>query len=303
MGSPFTITLYTRDSVQGMLAISKAFTLVDSLNNIYSDYLPTSELNRLCQRSGSGEWVPVSEPLFEILEKSKKASRLSKGTFDITISPLSRLWRSARKEGNFPPGDSLRKALQKVGYRKMKLSTGKRSVKLAEPGMQLDLGGIAKGDIAQRVVNLLLQLNMPFALADAGGDIVAGKAPPGKNGWRIGVNLPGSEMLQEDQLEVEQIGVATSGDLYQYMIFQGKRYSHLINPRNGMPLTNGKNVTVIAADGATADWLTKACSILPKKKPFRLIGKFRGAAVQITWSDSSGIESVRSKSFQKYLAK
>ena len=104
-------------------------------------------------------------------------------------------------------------------------------------------------------------------MADASGDIVMSDAPPGKNGWTIGINLPENENeLWDKKLELKNFAVSTSGDIYRYTIHNGKKYSHIIDPRTGYGVTSQRNVTVIAKDGATADWLATACSILPIKK-------------------------------------
>lgn len=105
MGSPFNIVIYSTDSVAAEKAALQAFRMIDTLNEVYSDYLPFSELNRLCKTSGSGRWVVLSDALFSILQKSYAAARISSGSFDVTMSPVIRLWRTARKEKRLPDKD------------------------------------------------------------------------------------------------------------------------------------------------------------------------------------------------------
>ena len=137
--------------------------------------------------------------------------------------------------------------------------------------MQLDLGGIAQGYIAQRVIDFLKTKNIVNALVDVSGDIVTMGAPPNTNGWTVGVNVPEkTDELLKQKLLISNKAVTTSGDVYQYMEHDGKRYSHIVNPRTGYGITSQKNVTVIANDGTTADWLTKACSILSIRKAKKL---------------------------------
>ena len=129
--------------------------------------------------------------------------------------------------------------------------------------MLLDLGGLAKGYAAQAVINLLKQHGITHALADAGGDMAMSEPPPGTKGWVIGVNVPETtDDLLPKNLSLQNIAVATSGDAFQYLEHGGKKYSHITDPRTGYGITSQRNVTVIARDGTTADWLATACSIV-----------------------------------------
>ena len=271
MGSPFLIILYCQDSVKAKMLSQKCFGLVDSLVAIYSDYLPDSELNQLCSSAGSNTSFKCSPALFDILQLSKAAYEKSKGTFDITVGPLTHLWRKQRKEKEFPDSCSIKEKLQLTGFDKLKMDTVDQSVSLVQKGMQLDLGGIAQGYIAQKTIDFLKENKIENALVDASGDIVCIGTPPGKTGWTIAVSVPRNEHeLLSGQLLLSNCAVTTSGDMDRYIEHNGKRYSHLLNPFTGYGITSQQNVTIIANDGATADWLTKACSILPTKQARKL---------------------------------
>ncbi|MBB1283756.1 FAD:protein FMN transferase [Flavisolibacter sp. BT320] len=278
MGSPFTLVFYTTDSARAESLAIQSFALVDSLNKIFSDYLPDSELNHLSRSAGSGHWFPLSQPLSIVLQQSQRASQKSLGAYDITIGPLSHLWRKARREKSFPAADSIRQVKQKTGYRKLVLDAKAKRATLTHPGMQLDLGGIAKGYVAQEVIRFLQTAGVESALADAGGDLVCSHPPPGKKGWTVGINLPerADELLTETLL-LQNGAVATSGDLYQFIEHGGQRYSHIIDPRTGYGVPFQRNVTVVATDGATADWLATACSILSVKESLQLADREKAA--------------------------
>ncbi|MEP6595178.1 MAG: FAD:protein FMN transferase, partial [Ginsengibacter sp.] len=260
MGSPFTIIFYSTDSVQANITAEQCFQLVDSLVIIYSDYLDSSELNKLCATAGkTHNYAQVSPALFDILLLSKIAYEKSNGTFEITLGPLTKLWRKARKEKIFPDNATVKEKLALTGFNKIKIDSATQRVLLLQPGMQLDLGGIAQGYIGQRVIDFLKEKNIDDALVDVSGDIVTIGAPPNTNGWTVGINVPGKTAeLQKQALLISNKAVTTSGDAYQYMEHNGKRYSHIIDPKTGYGITSQKNVTVIANDGTTADWLTKA---------------------------------------------
>ncbi len=301
MGSPFNIIIYSTDSLAANDAALATFNLVDTLNGIYSDYLEKSELNRLCETAGKNEWIDVSEPLFTILQKAEHASEISSGSFDVTMGPIVSLWRKARREKKLPDPESLKLARHLVSYKYIELDMLRHKVRLNKAGMQLDLGGIAKGDAAQRACTRLRELGFPYSLIDAGGDIVAGSIPPQIDGWKIAINLPETEELMSRQLNLQNKAVATSGDLYQYVELNGKNYSHIINPTNGYALTNSRNVTVIADAGDDADWLATACSILPIKKALRLIKNNASAEVQITVLKNNKPYFYRSSGFTSYF--
>ena len=162
------------------------------------------------------------------------------------------------------------------------IDTAAKAVRLLKEGMRLDLGGIAKGYVAEKVVSFLRENGITAALADAGGDITCSNPPPGKKAWTVGINLPESKTeLLTETVDIRNAAIATSGDLYQFMEYKGKKYSHIVDPRTGYGVPFQRNVTVIAPDGATADWLATACSILPLEQSKKL-AKQNGADLLVT---------------------
>ncbi|HZF63986.1 MAG TPA: FAD:protein FMN transferase [Chitinophagaceae bacterium] len=303
MGSAFTIIAFHIDSALANKIVDDAYRLVDSLNMIFSDYEDSSEVTRLSATAGKDSFVTVSPHLFKVVEQSQKAWKQTRGKFDITIGSLSRLWRSARKQKAFPEPVAIQEALSKTGSQCMVLNSSLSKVKLLKPGMQLDLGGIAAGYIAQQVAEFLSSRNIRSALVDASGDIVCTNAPPGKSGWTVAVNMPGEEdKYLEKTIELSNASVSTSGDVYQYITHNGKRYSHIIDATTGYGTTFQRNVTVIAADGSLADWLATACSILPLRKAKRL-ARLHRAALLITEMNNDQLKMHSTNSMQRYLGK
>jgi thiamine biosynthesis lipoprotein len=300
MGSPFTIILFADDSVTANSLAQHCFALTDSLVAILSDYIDSSELNRLCARAGTGEWFSCSPVLYEIMQQSKFAFEKSMGSFDISLGPLTRLWRKARKENRFPAAAAIKEKKAITGFNKIQFDPAKHAVRLLQTGMQLDLGGIGQGYIAQKVIDYLKSQQTQNALVDVSGDIVCIGAPLGKKGWTVAVNIPENEHdLLPQELLITNQSVTTSGDLFQYMEHGGRRYSHIVDPVTGYGITSQKNVTVIAANGITADWLTKACSILSVKQAKRLAERL-DAAVLITTIKKGRLIYYMSKGFTKY---
>ena len=302
MGSPFTISIFAIDSIAAAWAATTAFHCADSLSLIFSDYLDSSELNRLNATSGQNRYIPVSAAMFDILQYALQAARESKGSYDISMGPVVKLWRNARKIKKLPDADSLKKALDKVGYQYIHLDSTHQSVWLEKQGMQLDLGGLGKGYVAQAALNTIRAMGFPSSMVNAGGKIVTGDPPPERNGWRIGITLPEEKEKMINQfLLLNNISVATSGDIYQHLDIDGKRYSHIVDPKTGLGITSQRNVTVIAKDGTISDWLATACSVLPVYEAFQLISSFPDAALLITEMKDGKLIQRSSESFKNYF--
>lgn len=277
MGSPFHLIFYCSDSLKAISMADECFAIVDSLNNIFSDYSTTSEVGRLNNESIFSKYKP-SDELFAMLVHSQQAWIKSTKTFDVTIGALTSLWRTMRKANNFPSDTEINKARHLTGFQNLQIDRKSKTITSKMPGLRFDFGGIVKGYAAQRMIDYLRSKNITMALADAGGDIAIGDAPPEQKGWIIGINLPEQDdQVMDKRLELQNCAVATSGDLYQFILHNGKKYSHIIDPRTGYGVTTQRNVTVIANDGAEADWLATACSILPTSKALKLALKENAA--------------------------
>jgi thiamine biosynthesis lipoprotein len=270
MGSAFNLIIVSNDSNKANHLARKSYELVDSLNHIFSNYDSSSELSKINASAGLLPYK-MSAAMLDLVQKSQYAFIQSKGSYDISIGPLSTLWRNARKLKDFPNTTTVLASKKLVGFAQVKINKRLGTIFLPNAGMQLDFGGIAKGYIAQWVINYLKANGIQQALADAGGDIVMSGAPLNQKGWLIGVNLPETtDELLNKKLQLSNCSVATSGDVFQFIEYKGVKYSHIINPLTGYGVTNLRNVTIIAKAGATADWLATACSLLPIKEAKQL---------------------------------
>ncbi len=238
-----------------------------------SDYRPDSELNKLCQKSG-GPPVRVSRELAYVLTRALQFSKLSDGAFDVTIGPVVRLWRTARKSGELPEKSRLDAAMNLVGWRNIRVSSRDCTVQLLRKGMRLDLGGIAKGYACDEAIRALKLCGIKSAMIELGGDIVVSDAPPNASGWVVAISNAGS---QAGTQVLRNAAVSTSGDTEQYVEINGTRYSHIVDPRTGLGLTDSTGVTVIARRGIVADALSTALNILGPRLGAKLVGKYEGA--------------------------
>lgn len=283
MGTLFRVVLYAPNETRAQQAAAAALDRVDTLNYIFSDYNPNSELSRLSATAGTGQAVKLSSDLWYILAKSLKISRKTNGAFDVTVGPLVQLWRRTRRQGQLPAPEALAKARAATGYRHLKLNKRTQTAQLLLPGMQLDLGAIGKGYAVDEAMNVLKKHGIKAALIDGGGNISVSKPPPGsRKGWEIDLSVSNeTDRVGGQKIYLKRGGVATSGDLYQYVELNGVRYSHIIDPFTGLGLTDQRRVTIIARHGLDADWLSTAVSVLPTEPGLALVNRTPGAAAVV----------------------
>ncbi len=299
MGTRFRVIVYAPDEATANRAARAAFERIKYLDATMSDYKPASELMQLCKKAG-GPPVPVSDELFFVLDKAQDLARKSDGAFDVTVGPLSHLWRFARKSKQLPEPNEIKEALALVGHDKMTLDPKAKTVKLTKEKMQLDLGGIAKGYAADEAIKVLNKHGLTRVLVAAGGDIAVGDAPPGEKGWKVAIaTLPGEPKKPSRFLLLENAAVSTSGDAEQYLEVDGKRYSHLIDPRTGQALLGSFTVTVVARRGIDSDRLTKAVAILGPEKGIALIDEWEGTSALFIRKVDGKEQVTRSKRFKE----
>jgi thiamine biosynthesis lipoprotein len=301
MGVPFRIVLFAPNSALAERAAGAAFDRVKQLNDIMTDYDSDSEVSKLSRSSGQGREVTVSHDLWVVLQRGQELAEQSGGAFDMTVGPYVNLWRQARREGKLPDPTRLAKARDSVGYQNVKLDAPRRGVTLLAPDMRLDLGGIAKGYAVSQALQVLGRLGVGNALVSGGGDMAVSGPPPGKKGWRIELPpLDASNAPPARFVILSRAGISTSGDLFQRLEIDGRRYSHIIDPRTGIGLTDHSLVTVIAPDDFTADSLTKVMSVLPPREALKFIRKQPGVAVRIVRKPGPKIEVYESRSFRRF---
>lgn len=279
MGVDARIVVYAPDKATAERACTAAFARIADLDSMMSDYRIDSELMRLCDKAG-GPAVKVSPELFKALQRAMEVSRLSDGAFDVTVGPLVRLWRKARKAGALPAPDEIDQARRLVGWRKVILDRRAQTVRLAVKGMKLDLGGIAKGYADDEAQIVLEKNGIRRALVEMGGDIVVSGPPPGEDGWKIRVpNAEGGHGPVD--MRFVNTAISTSGDTEQFVLIGGKRYSHVVDPRTGQALTNRVEVTVVAQDGLTSDPISTALSVVEPRKRSRLVNAYPGTKMWV----------------------
>lgn len=297
-GVPVELRVYAEGEASANAASRAAYARVDELNALFSDYDADSEASRLSKANGP---TKVSPELFFLLEKSLVISEQTDGAFDVTVSPLIKQWRRARRSKVLPTAEQIAAAKALIGYKHLKLDQAHQTVQILNPGLQLDFGGIAKCYMAEEACRVLKEKGCPRSLASIAGDIFAGDPPPDAPGWKIGVApLDKPDGPPSRYLSLKHMAVSTSGDAFQYVEINGVRYSHIVNPHTGLGLTQRSSVTIIAPHGWMADGYATAVCLLGPEKGMKLIGELKDTEALIAWRDEKEeLRTVESAGFKQ----
>jgi FAD:protein FMN transferase len=297
MGTLMRITLYAQDTSQAVSAFRAAFARIAELDEALTDYQPQSELNRLT-RSAVKHPVRVSQDLLTVLLKSKQYSEETDGAFDVTIGPVTHLWRAARKAHAIPSQKEIDDARARTGFRKLHIDEAAQTVEVDEPGMQLDVGGIAKGYAADEALAVLAKHGIRSALVAASGDLTFSEAPPGQPGWRIEVDPTGRVTGPLTRvLLLTHAAVSTSGDREQHLDASGHRYSHVVDPHSGVGLTSGMAATVVAPKGIDADAASLVVDVLGAKAGVAFVERKPQLAAFVIVAEQGKQQAIASRRF------
>lgn len=284
MGTVFRIELYAENAALAEKVAEAAFQRIEQINQCASDYLPESELSRL-NKAPANTPVPVSDDLFALISRSAEIARQTDGAFDITATYAVQHWRRARRQKKLPTLEQTQKAIAMTDWRSLKLDASQRTVTRLKEGLLLDLGGIGKGYAADAALAVLRRQGVTRALVAGSGDVAAGDAPPGKAGWNVALRtFEGPE--ERDQLEhliLKNCGCSTSGDLHQFLELDGRRYSHVVDPRTGLGLTERIACTVVSPDAATSDALATALCVVGVEKGLAVVEQSKATAARFVW--------------------
>jgi thiamine biosynthesis lipoprotein len=289
MGTQTRIVLYAADAASADRAMRAGFARIAQLDGELSDYREDSGLMRLAAQAGRGD-IAVGADLFRVLQAGQDVAERSGGAFDVTQGALTRLWRSARKLSELPRSERIERARANGGYRYLHLDAQARTVRIDRPGIGLDVGGIAKGYAADEALAAVTGQGVTRALVALGGDIAVSDAPPDAPGWRVSIAplAPAQAPLRataQTTLYLRHAAVSTAGDAEQWFEVDGRRYSHLIDPRGGWPMQGRSATTVIARRGIDADGLDTAAALLGPIEGARLVESVPGAAMRMERDD------------------
>ncbi len=258
MACTYTVVVYADDMLPKRQIVSAALDEVDRIDRLMSHYKPDSPLSRINREAGS-QTVKVEPELFDFLVECVRYSRESAGAFDITVGPLMKAWGFFRGEGRMPSDAELTAARNKIGYQHLLFDQQARTLRFAQAGMELDLGGIAKGYAVDRAVALLKQHGVNTALVNACGSTIYGLGSPptesaGK-GWKVELQDPLDARKAALAVWLRDRALSVSGSYEKFFELNGQRYSHVMDPRTGRPVPNVLSVAVLTASGTAGDAL------------------------------------------------
>lgn len=302
MGTFGTLTAIAPDEATAAAAVEAGYARLEDVNRLMSDYIAESEIGELNRRP-AGEPLPLSPETLHCLQQAMEVSHLSGGAFDVTCRPLVTLWKASGREGRLPSEQDLANTRGLVGPDKITLDAEAGTAARTAEGVQVDLGGIAKGYALDLAAKAMRNAGATSVLVDVGGDVLAIATNAAGKPWRVGIKHPFHEGIYS-VLELSDRAVATSGVQQRFYEIDGKRYSHIVDPRTGWPAEQAPSVTVIAADGLTADAWATVFSVLTIEEGRQLIAAGRTPELEVMWIAGPADEPIveRTAGFDRYLA-
>lgn len=270
MGTEVTIVVGADDEDAARRHLQQAFDEIARLEGMMSHRIDTSDVSRF-NRAETGQPIPIPGEMVEVIALSQQVAHQTDGAFDITVKPLIDLYRTTRGR---PTDEQLQQARSVVGYRKLTLEADAGTLTKTVDGVQLDLGGIAKGAIVDHVVQVLADLGYRHIMVNAGGDIACRGGHPAGRPWSVGIQWPQADA--ERLLGVVHLSVGavvTSGNYQRFTMVEGKRRSHILDPRTGHPADALPSVTVRAPTAARADALATALSVMGLERGMALVNR------------------------------
>jgi thiamine biosynthesis lipoprotein len=256
MGTSFTVVEYGSDSTYLQEVAAQVFQEIDDLDGQMSNYKPQSELSSI-NREAARRAVIVEPALFRLIQTSLEYSRASGGAFDITVGPLMKSWGFFRGQGRLPSKSELTQVLKRIGYQHIHLDASARTIRFDTPGIEIDLGAVAKGYAVDRAVEILRENGITAALISSGtSSLYALGSPPGEHGWKISVRNPLEQSKAACVLRLQNLSLAVSGDYQKFFKLGGKIYAHIMDPHTGMPVENMLSTAVVSPSATDSDALS-----------------------------------------------
>lgn len=280
MGSSFELTVVVNNEDIGYINLEEAIAEVRRIEKLISSWDPESETSEINRNAGVKP-VKVSLELFKLIERSIQISEITNGAFDITIAAMEGVWKFDGSMSAFPTPEQISSAVSKVGYNKIVLDKVQNTVFLKENGMKIGFGAIGKGYAADKVKELLVSKQVPAGMINASGDITTWGTKATGEKWLIGVDHPRSNGKIFTWLPLIESSVSITGNLVRYVSFNGKKYTHYIDPKSGYPTTGISKVTVLAKRAELCDALSTAVYILGKEKGISMINQLGDTEVII----------------------
>ncbi|MCD0488653.1 FAD:protein FMN transferase [Pedobacter sp. MC2016-14] len=299
MGSRWDITIVAKDTAEAEHNIDVVIAEVSRIENLISDWKPESQVSQVSSNSGIRP-VKVDREVFELTERALELSEISDGAFDISFAAMDRIWKFDGSMTEMPSADRIKKSVEKVGYKNIVLDRANSTIFLKLAGMKIGFGALGEGYAADKCRELMLSRGIKAGIVNGSGDMSTwGKQPNGKD-WSIGITNPMKEDTIIAVMPLKKGAVVTSGSYEKYVVFDGKRYSHIINPATGYPATGLCSVTIFGPSAEKANGLSTTMMVLGKDAGLHFIKKFP-AYHYIMITDDGKLISSPELNFKKYI--
>lgn len=298
LGSPFEMTVVANDTVQGNQYIDLAIAEVKRVENLISDWIPTTQISRVNQNAGIKP-IKVDKEVFQLVERAIKVSQITSGAFDISYASMDKIWKFDGSMKVKPTEEAIKKSVSKIGYKNIILDSKEQTIFLKNVGMKLGLGGIGQGYIADKVKDLLKSKGCKAGIVNVSGDINAwGTQIDGKS-WTVAIVNPMNKNKVFAIFPLQNSAVETSGSYEKFVIFDGIRYSHIIDPRTGYPAQGVVSVSVFAKQTEIADALATGIFVLGVDVGLDLVNQLKGIECIIV-DDKGKIHSSKGIDIKKF---
>ncbi len=297
MGSRFEITVVAKDSIVANKHIDTAVAEISRIEKLISSWDANSQTSEINRNAGVSP-VKVSPELFELIARSIKISQLTDGAFDITYASMDKIWKFDGSMTQMPSEEEINASVAKVGFQNIFLDRENSTVFLKMKGMKIGFGAIGKGYAADKAKALLISKGVASGIINASGDMNTwGKQPNGED-WKIAITNPMNKNKVFALLPITDGAVVTSGNYEKYVNFQGKRYTHIIDPRTGYPSSGIISVTVFAPKAELADALATSVFVMGKETGLDRINQLPGIECIII-DDKGNITKSKNIEFDK----
>jgi len=276
MGNRFEITVMADDEIWAGQMIDAAVSEIQRIEALLTTFNNNSDTNRINEQAGIAP-VPVSREVWQLVQRSLRISSLTQGAFDITYGSVDkRLWNFDKTMKALPDAAVAKKMVRLINYRNVVVNEQEGTVFLKEKGMRIGFGGIGKGYAAEKAREMLQQMGVKSGIVNASGDLTAWGLQPDGKPWTVGIAHPDMAGLPFSYLNISDMAIATSGNYEKYIVVNGKKYSHTIDPRTGLPVTGIKSVSIICANAEMADAMATPVTIMGIEAGLFMINQLKG---------------------------
>ena len=276
MGNRFEISVLAGDAVYANECIDAAVQEIQRIEKLFTTFSDDSETNRINAQAGIAP-VKVEREVLDLIQRSLRISDITQGSFDITYGSIDKsLWNFDKDMKSLPDPATAKKAVRLINYKNVIVDENECTVFLKEKGMRIGFGGIGKGYAAEKAKIVLQKLGITSGIVNAAGDLTAWGYQPNGEPWTIGIADPDSIQHPFSSLNITNMAIATSGNYVKYAVINGKKYSHTIDPRTGLPVSGIKSVTIIAPNAELADAFATPVMVMGIKAGLHLINQLPG---------------------------